>query len=71
MSDEQDNMFRIKFRDLEYVVMTTKMQRDGFMEGGEFLARVGTGQMIANDQLYAILLKMTILHEREEFTIRR
>lgn len=69
----EDMYFRIKHRGINYIVMTRKQQSDAMlgdpMEAAKWMESLGKGIMIANDRLYATLLKMTFEYQREEMTI--
>ena len=75
MSEEKGyQLFRIKHGDDEYIVLPTKMYTEimgDFEKGPQFLADSGRAIIVANDRIYAALLKMTFMYQREEMTIGR
>lgn len=69
-----DKMFHIKHGDREYVVMTKKlfnaiMLSEDPTKRLKFLKELGSKTIVANDPLYAVLMKMVNAYEREEVSV--
>ena len=71
---EEFKPFFIEHGDKRYIIVMKKMQYEGMMnpdpkKAGEWMKMIGRGHLIADDNIYIGLLKLSILYQIEEFGI--